>query len=62
MPDDRNQTTIDRLVREAREIVAMAESLRDHGLRAEAFTFGLAAAQRLRLARVLQDARDVNVT
>ncbi len=51
------QTTlaIDKLVRDAREIVGMAESLRDHGLPQEAVMFAIAAAQRLRAFRVLQD-------
>lgn len=54
-PKPETTPEIDKLIGEAREIVRMAESLRDHGLPAEAVTFGLAAAQRLRAARVLQD-------
>jgi hypothetical protein len=57
-PPEKTTPAIDKLIRQAREIVGMAESLRDHGLPQEAVMFGLAAAQRLRAARVLQDLHD----
>ena len=42
-----------RLTNEAAEIVKMAESLMTNGLRAEAVSFALIAANRLRAARAL---------
>jgi hypothetical protein len=43
----------ERLTREAIEITAMAEELSAYGLRAEAVSFALAAAEHLRAVRAL---------
>jgi hypothetical protein len=44
-----------KLMREADEILAMAEDLRNRGFAAEATTFALIAAQRLRAIRALEE-------
>jgi hypothetical protein len=48
-----NPGTVERLTREAIEISTMAEELSARGLQAEAVTFALAAAERLRAVRAL---------
>lgn len=53
----RDQTTKQRLLDEVREILEMAESLKAAGKPIEAMTFALAAAERMRAIRALQEMR-----
>jgi hypothetical protein len=55
MAEHPTSPTCTKLTREADEILAMAEDLRNRGFAAEATTFALIAAQRLQAIRLLEE-------